>query len=113
MNATPETIETILNEARQAAQAASLGFFKEQLGGKDNYPCGFAWVEIYGVKGNTKLGRKLKELGVHPNSGGGLRLSNPGRINVQNVDVKEAGATAAANVLKKYGLRAYSNSRLD
>ena len=113
MNATPETIETILNEARQAAQAASLGFFKEQLGGKDNYPCGFAWVEIYGVKGNTKLGRKLKELGAHPNYGGGLRLSNPGGVNVQNVDVKEAGATAAANVLTKYGLRAYSNSRLD
>jgi len=113
MNATPDNIEIILGEARQAAHEASFKFFKEQLGGKDNYPCGFAWVEIYGVKGNTKLGRKLKELGVSPNYGGGFRLSNPGGVNCQNVDVKEAGATAAANVLTKYGLRAYSNSRLD
>jgi hypothetical protein len=32
---------------------------------------------------------------------------------VQNVDTLEAGAEAAAKVLRKYGFEAYSGSRLD
>jgi len=38
---------------------------------------------------------------------------NPGKHNCQNVDTKEAGARAGADVLKKYGFKAYAASRLD
>jgi hypothetical protein len=113
MNATPETIEIILGEARAEAANASKKFFTERLGGKDNYPCGFAWVEIYGVKGNTKLGRKLKQLGINPAYQGGLQWWNPSSHNCQNIDTKEEGARAAADVLRRYGLDAYVGSRLD
>jgi hypothetical protein len=34
-------------------------------------------------------------------------------LNVQNVDVKEAGAYALANYLNVLGLKAYAGSRLD
>jgi hypothetical protein len=32
---------------------------------------------------------------------------------VQNIDVKEIGAKAAVEVLRKYGISAYTGSRLD
>ena len=54
MNYTQEQVNTIVNEARTAAREASDKFFKERLGGQDQFACGFAWVDIYGIKGNTK-----------------------------------------------------------
>jgi hypothetical protein len=38
---------------------------------------------------------------------------NPGGLNVQNIDIKEAGADAMATYLQALGLNAYSGSRLD
>jgi hypothetical protein len=38
---------------------------------------------------------------------------NPGGLNVQNIDIKEAGADAYAKYLTALGLTAYSGSRLD
>jgi hypothetical protein len=111
--ATHENIDTIIQEAQQAAQAAANQFYQTRLGGQEQYPCGFAWVNIYRVKGNTKLGRRLKTLGIKPAYGGGLQWWNPSKHNCQNVDTKEAGADAAAAVLRQYGLQAYSGSRLD
>jgi hypothetical protein len=39
-------INTIVNEAKQAAREAAERFFQEKLGGVDQYSCGFAWVDI-------------------------------------------------------------------
>jgi hypothetical protein len=113
ITATPEQIPAIVAEAQQAAHAAAAKYFQEKLGGRDQFACGFAWVNIYKVKGNTKLGRALKECDVRPAYGGGLQLWNPSKFGCQNVDTLEAGAEAAAKVFQKYGFEAYAGSRLD
>jgi hypothetical protein len=109
----PEMVPQIVAEAQAAAKAAAAKFFQERLGGKDQYACGFAWVEIYGVKGNTKLGKALAAQGISKSYSGGLQMWNPSKFPCQNVDTLEAGADAAAAVFKKYGFRAYAGSRLD
>lgn len=109
----PEMVPSIVAEAQQAAQDAAAKFFQERLGGKDQYACGFAWVEIYGVKGNTKLGKALAAQGIRKSYSGGLQMWNPSKFPCQNVDTLEAGADAAAKVFKKYGFTAYAGSRLD
>ena len=110
---TAEQIPAVVQEAQQAAHQAAAKFFQERLGGVDQYACGFAWVTIHGVEGNTKLGKALKECDVRPAYGGGLQMWNPSKFGCQNVDTLEAGAEAAAQVFKKYGFTAYAGSRLD
>ena len=110
---TKEQVAEIVKEARAAAFAAADKFFLEQLGGEDRYACGFAWVNIYGVKGNTRVGRALIENDVRKSYDGGLQLWNPSRYGCQNVDTLEAGAEAAAQVFRKYGFEAFAGSRLD
>ena len=118
MSYTVEQLEEIVAEARVAAQLAANNYFNKEMGGQDNYPCGFAWVSIYShdgqkLKGNTKLGRNLKRAGVEQDYRRVFRIYNPSGINCQNIDVKEVGARAAAEVLKRYGFSAYPDSRLD
>ena len=108
-----EMIPAIIQEAREAAYEAADKFFNERLGGEDQYACGFAWVNIWGVKMNTKLGKAFKAAGLDKDYSGAISIWNPSGINVQNVDVKEAGAEAAADVFTKYGFTAYAGSRLD
>ena len=109
----PETLKIIISEAKTAANKASIKYLDETLKGEDNYPCGFAWVNIFGVKGNTKQGKAFKAAGLEKDYSGAYSIWNPGDVNVQNVDVKEAGASAAADVFTSYGFKAYSGSRLD
>ena len=106
-------LKTIVAQAKKAAYEAASDYFKEKLDGKDNYPCGFAWVNIHGIKGNTKLGRAMKQAGVKQDYTKAFQIYNPSGVNVQNVDVKEAGAEAAADVFTRYGFKAYAGSRLD
>ena len=106
-------INMIVTRAKQAAYEAASDYFMEKLDGKDNYPCGFAWVNIYGIKGNTKLGRAMKQAGVKQDYTKAFQIYNPSGVNVQNVDVKEVGAMAAANVFESFGFKAYAGSRLD
>lgn len=113
MTVTPEQIPQIVQEAEQAAYAAAQKYFQEVLGGQDRFACGFAWVNIYKVKGNTKIGRALKAAGIRPSYSGGLQMWNPSKFGCQNVDTLEKGAEAAAAVFKKYGFEAYAGSRLD
>lgn len=113
MNYTQEQINNIVDEAKTAAREAANKFFMERLGGQDQYACGFAWVNIYEVKGNTKLGKMLKAAGVRQDYTKAFQLWNPSGHNCQNIDTKEAGADAAAAVFKKYGFKAYAGSRLD
>ena len=114
MNVTQEQVNAIVQEARDAARQAANNYFHEVLGGQDQYACGFAWTDIYKVKGNTKLGRMLKAAGVNRNSyQRTYQIWNPSGLHVQNVDCLEAGARAAAEVFRKYGFEAYAGSRLD
>lgn len=114
MNYTEQDIKNITAEACAAAREAADLFFQTKLGGRDQYACGFAWVDIYGVKGNTKLGRAMKAAGLRKDwSGKSFQIWNPSGHPAQNVDTKEHGAVAAAAVFKKYGFEAYAGSRLD
>ena len=113
MEYTINEIKDIVAKAKTAANKASREYLDVTLKGEDNYPCGFAWVNIHGVKGNTKLGRNMKAAGIEQDYTKAFQIWNPGNVNVQNVDVKEAGASAAANVFTAYGFKAYAGSRLD
>lgn len=113
MNYTQDQVNAIVAEAKSAAFQAADKFFKEKLGGRDQYACGFAWTNIYGVKGNTKLGKMLKAAGVRQDYTKAFQLWNPAGYGCQNVDTLEHGAMAAAQVFKKYGFEAYAGSRLD
>jgi hypothetical protein len=110
---TQEQVNAIVKEAQQAAYEAAMKFFYDKLNGKDQYACGFAWTNIYGVKGNTKLGKMLKQAGVKQDYTKAFQIWNPSGMHVQNVDTLEAGAEAAAKVFQKYGFEAYAGSRLD
>ena len=113
MNYTQDQVNAIVAEAKTAAFEAADKFFKERLGGKDQYACGFAWTNIYKVKGNTKIGKMLKAAGVRQDYTKAFQLWNPAGYGCQNVDTLEAGAEAAAKVFQKYGFEAYAGSRLD
>lgn len=112
------TIKAAVREAQEAAYEAADTFFKERLGGRDQYACGFAWVNIYKhdgkpIKGNTRLGKAMKAAGIRQDYTRAFQIWNPSGYPVQNVDTLEAGARAAADVLRKYGFEAYAGSRLD
>jgi hypothetical protein len=113
LNYTPEQVTNIVAEAKQAARVAAERFFQERLGGVDQYACGFAGVEIYGIKGNTRLGKVFKAAGINKNHTGAFSIWNPSGLAVQNIDTLEEGAHAAAEVFQRYGFKAYSWSRLD
>ena len=113
MEYTINEIKDIVAKAKKAAYEAAGDYLVEKLDGKDNYPCGFAWVNIHGVKGNTKLGRNMKAAGITQDYTKAFQIWNPANVNVQNVDVKEAGASAAAKVFESFGFKAYAGSRLD
>lgn len=101
-------------KALDAAQKAAQAFADRHMGGGDGGACGFAWVNIYKVRSNSKLGKALAEIGFSKAYGGGLQLWNkwwPG----QSVDAAEHGAVAYATVMKEeLGIEeCYAGSRLD
>ena len=112
-NYSKEQMISIVAEAKQAAYDAAYKFFMDKLEGRDQYACGFAWTNIYGIKGNTKMGKVLKEAGVRQDYTKAFQLWNPSGLHVQNVDTLEEGARAAAEVFRNYGFEAYAGSRLD
>lgn len=96
------------------AQAASQQFFQDQLKGQDQYACGFAWVDVYVDRTNSKQAQELIKAGFRKDyKPKCLSMWNPGGLPVQNIDAKEAGARAMADALQALGLRAYAGSRLD
>jgi hypothetical protein len=113
MEYTVEQIKDIVAEAKAEARRAANEFFQTRLGGQDRYSCGFAWVNILGVKGNTKLGRAMKAAGIRQDYSKAFSIWNPSEHPCQNIDTKEAGALAAQKVFEKYGFQAYAGSRLD
>ena len=109
---TVEDLKRIVDEACEAAYRAADTYENDVMQGGWG-ACGFAWVNIYGIKGNTKIGRRMKLAGVGKDYTGALQIWNPSKYPTQNVDTLEAGARAAAKVLEHYGFRAYAGSRLD
>ena len=81
----------------------------------DRDACGFAWVNIYGVRSNSKLGLALKKAGARKDYTGSLQFWNPAKSGTQSISALEEGASAFAKVLKeKLGLeKCYAGSRLD
>ena len=107
---TAEQIQAGLPLAEQASRA----FFETRLGGRDQYACGFAWVDVYVDRTNSKQAQELIKAGFKKDyKPKCLSMWNPGGLNVQNVDVKDAGADALADYLRSLGLKAYAGSRLD
>ena len=111
-------IQQVVQEAKMAAYQAADQLHKNTYQGRDCGACGFAWVTVYEhggkrIHGNSKIATALKAAGVRPSYGGGLQLWNPSGYPVQNIDVLEAGARAAAEVFRQHGFVAYSGSRLD
>ena len=113
------TLENVILEAREAAQAATQDYIDAFMNGEDAFPCGFAWVTIYEYEGkkirkNSKMGKALEALGAKKSDyEGGYRMWNPSGTMLQNLDCKEEGARAAADVLTKYGFTAYGGGRMD
>ena len=105
-----ENIESIHNTASTAAQKAAQDYITKH--GEDWY-CGFAWVNIYQVKGNTKLGKMLKAAGVKQDYTKAFQIWNPSGHGTQSMSVKEAGASAAAQVFTRHGFVSYAGSRAD
>ena len=107
---TQEQVNAIVQEAMTEANKAA----RQALAiHGDRDACGFAWVNIYKVKGNTKLGKMLKAAGVRQDYTKAFQIWNPAKLGVQSVGILEAGAEAAADVFRKYGFESYAGSRLD
>lgn len=123
--------EEILRTTKQAAQTAAADYIADwqaQTGGNaygEPMYCGFAWVTVspeFQHKGNTRLGKDerrefaavMTALGLELDyTGRAYQLWNPAGWGGQSMDVKLAGARAAAQVLRDYGFRAYAGSRAD
>jgi hypothetical protein len=107
-----EKVQDACNEAAMAARSAAKEFFQKH-GEYD--ACGFAWVNVYGVRSNSRLGKTLISFGFRKDYTGSLQLWNPSGSPTQSISIKEAGAQAYAKVLgEKLGLdRVYAGSRMD
>jgi len=82
--------------------------------GGDRGACGFAWVEVYVDRTNSKQAKELIAAGFRKDyKPKCLSMWDPAGIPTQSISVKEAGAQAYATYLQALGLRAYAGSRLD
>lgn len=108
-----DQFQIIVDEAFQAAHDASNKYIAEH--GEPAY-CGFAWVTI--KPGTSGFAKFLKAKDYARNGFyGGVEVWNPGKSFTQSMDVKEAGAVAFADVLRKYslflGVKIFVGSRAD
>jgi len=107
-----ELVQNACNEAAMAARTAAKAFYAQH---GDHDCCGFAWVDVYGVRSISRLGKTLQSFGFRKSYTGSLQLWSPCGSPTQSISIKEAGAEAYARVLKeKLGLeKVYAGSRLD
>ena len=100
-----------LQEATAAAIAAT-ELHLIRVGG-DQYPCGFAWVNIKPARGPWVALLKDIGMGYTDEYAGGYTIWNPSSNHCQNMDAKEAGARAFADELGRHGLQVSVGSRMD
>ena len=107
-----EAVNSACRQAQQQSHARAQAYYA-QHGDRD--ACGFAWVDVYGVRSNSKLGKALQANGFRKSYTGSLQLWNPSGMGVQSVSCLEAGAEAYAQELKTLLAldRCYAGSRLD
>ena len=105
-------VQDACNEASIQARTAAKAFYAKH---GDRDACGFAWVNVWGVRSNSKLGKALQAQGFRKDHTGSLCMWNPSGFPTQSISILEAGAEAYAQVLKdRLGLdRVYAGSRLD
>lgn len=104
-------LNQIVEEAFTAARTAEADFRARH--GEPGY-CGFAWVDVYVDRTNSKQAKELIAAGFKKDyKPKCLSVWNPGGSSTQSMDIKEAGAHAFAEVLRKAGLNAYAGSRAD
>ena len=100
-------------KGKALAEQASIDMYNK-MGRKDAFACGFAWVDVYVDRTNSKQAKELIAAGFKKDyKPKCLSMWNPGELPVQNIDIKEAGADAMAAYLRALGLKAYAGSRLD
>ena len=104
-------VQNATRNAQVAAFVAAKDFLAKH---GDRDACGFAWVTVYDVRSNSKLGKALSAVGFRKSYTGGLQLWNSW-WHGQSVDAAEHGATAYAVTLKQeLGIEdIYAGSRLD
>ena len=107
---TVEDIKNIVALAKAEAYGAAMQHIEQY--GEQAY-CGFAWVNIWNIKGNTKLGKRMKSAGLDKDYTGAYSIWNPSTLGTQCMSTKEAGARACASVFKKYGFECSAGSRAD
>jgi len=107
---TVEDLKLIRSAALQHAKDAGIAHLEQY--GEQAY-CGFAWVNIHGIKGNTKLGKRMKAAGFEKDYSGAYSIWNPSGLGTQCMSTKEAGAEACAQVFSAAGFSAYAGSRAD
>ena len=107
---TVEDLQTIRAAACQAAEDAANAYIEAH---GEQWYCGFAWVNIWDIKGNTKLGKRMKAAGFNKDYTGAYQIWNPSGLGTQCMGPKEAGASAAAQVFKAAGFKCSAGSRAD
>jgi hypothetical protein len=107
---TVEDLKTIKAAALQHAQDAALAHIEAH---GEQWYCGFAWVNIWDIKGNTKLGKRMKAAGFDKDYTGAYSIWNPSGLGTQCMSTKEAGAAACAKVFKAAGFKCSAGSRAD
>jgi hypothetical protein len=110
----------IHTEASQAAKNAVGQFltdWRSKTGGNEyGEPmyCGFAWVDVNVGRTNSKEAKALASVGFkksyRPKT---MTMWDPAKHNGQSMREKKRGAQAYADVLRKYGFKAYMGSRAD
>ena len=112
---TEQLVQDAVNEAGIQARTAAKAFHAKHAKHGDRDACGFAWVNVFGVRSNSKLGKWLQAAGFRKDYTGALCLWNPSGFPTQSISILEAGADAYAAVIKdKLGLdKVYSGSRMD
>lgn len=107
---TLENVDRIIEDAKMVAKLTTATYLAKH---GDWDTCGFAWVNVYEIRGNTKLAKRLKEVHGFNSESGRLTLWNPSQSNTQSITAKEEGARAFAKVLQAYGVKAYAGCRMD
>jgi hypothetical protein len=120
MTVNETSLPNVLIEATNAGRSAFVASVPRPMtvvGGNQSWSvpdgvCGFAWVNVYGIRKNSKMGKVLEANGFRKNSyekSFQLWISE----GVQSLERKEAYARAYADVLREAGISAYAGSRMD
>ena len=107
MDLNTEQLKNLMELAKSSASSAANQHLAEH---GEQWCCGFAWVNIRGIKGNTKLGRAMKAAGYEQDYTRAYSIWNPSGLATQCMRTKEAGARAAAKVFNDAGFTAFASS---